>query len=615
MEPTRQTEQTKRTEPLRQPEPLRRPEPVRQPDPARQAEPVKRVEAARQSPAVPPMEEDDVPFITEEEFAEIRSRAKKTPAVITMTQEFVVQLQRGQNEAAVPVPGEKLPIRAVYNAFGQLLYLTGTQTEYAFIRLARTARSGSALALRGAAALVRFVCGPLWALITGIWNDVTAPIRYFAVGVDNMRKTAEAEAQAEAADGAGKAGRAHPKTAWRAWRKMLFGALSYLLPLGALIVFGVTVNEMLNANFSLGVSYNDSVFFIENENVWDAAEKMVQERVVASAGSSVEWNSHPDFELRIVDPAARTGASELADRIISASSDQIMQAVGVRVNGELVSIVEDGRAVQQLLDDTIAGYEDGTHERVEYVHSIDQVPGLYFTNSVQDTTMALQSLTYGGVLSVRVVDLIEYDETLAYTTEEQESDQYYEGTRRTTQRGQDGVQHVVAEQTSVDGNVISVVPIQSTVVVAMLPEIITVGTKQVPYTYSTAEGGSVVGSGSMIFPVPELKYVTTRFGQGGHRGTDLCAPAGSPILAADSGVVVEAGWNGTFGNCILIDHGNGYTTRYAHCTDLLVGAGAVVERGQMIATVGSTGYSTGYHCHFEVTVNGALTDPGPYIGI
>ena len=565
------------------------------------------MEPTRQTPVPPPVEEEDVSFITQEEFNEIRSRAKKTPAVISMTQEFVVQLQRGQNEAAVPTPGEKLPVRAVYNAFGQLLYLIGMQTEYAFIRLARAVRAGSALALRAAAALVRFVCGPLWALLTGIWDDVTAPIRYLIEGVDSMRKTAEAEAPAEGG------GRATRKSSRRAWRKMLFGALSYLLPVGALLIFGFTVREMLNANFSLGVSYNDSLFFIENEGVWDAAEKMVQERVVASAGSSVEWNSHPDFELRIVDPAARSGASELADRIISASSDQIMQAVGVRVNGELVSVVEDGRAVQQLLDDTIAGYEDGAHERVEYVHDIDQVPGIYFTNSVQDTTMALQSLVYGGVLSVRVIDLIEYDETLSYTTEEQESDQYFLGTRRTTQRGQDGVQHVVAEQTSVDGSVVSIVPVQTTVTVPMQPEIITVGTRELPYTVNTAEGGTVVGSGSMIFPVPELTQVTTRFG--GHRGIDLCAPAGSPILAADSGVVVEAGWHGSWGNYILVDHGNGYTTRYAHCSDLLVGAGAVVGRGQMIATVGSTGYSTGNHCHFEVAINGALTDPAPYIGV
>lgn len=566
----------------------------------------------KQTPVVPPAEEDDIPFLTKEEFEEIRQRAKKTPAVISMTQEFVVQLQRGQNEAAVPAAGEKLPLRAVYNAFGQLLYLIGMQTEYAFVRMARAAHDGSALALRGAAALLRFVCGPLWALLVSIWDDLTAPIRYFFVGVRNMRKTAEAEA---AADGSGaRAGWAYLKHGLYTYRKMIFSALSYLLPVGAILIFSFTVREMLNAGFALGVSYNDNLFFIENEGVWDSAEKMVQERVRASEGSTVEWNSHPTFELRIVDPAARTGASELADRIITASSDQIVQAVGVSVDGTLINIVEDGRALQERLDQTLAAYDDGTHERVELVHDIQQIPGIYFTNSVQDTTMVLQSLEYGGILSVRAIDLVEYDEVIEYTTEEQESDEYYEGTRRTIQRGQDGMQHVLAEQTSVDGNVISVTPVETTVTTEMQPEIIAIGTKEPPYNMTTAEGGTIVGSGSMIFPVPELKYITTQFGQGGHRGMDLCAPQGSPILAADGGVVVEAGWHGSWGNYIRIDHGNGYTTLYAHCNELFVGAGAAVARGQQIATVGSTGYSTGFHCHFEVTVNGSLTNPAPYIG-
>ncbi len=563
-------------------------------------------------PAAVPPEEDDGPFMTEEEFNEIRQRAKKTPAVISMTQEFMVQLQRGQNEAALPPAGEKLPLRAVYNAFGQLLYLIGTQTEYAFIRLTRAVRAGVALALRGSAALLRFVCGPLWALLVSVWEDLTAPFRYFVVGIRNMRKAAEAEALA---DGSGsRAGWAYLKKGLRTYRKMIFGALSYLLPVGALLIFSFTVRDMLGANFSLGVSYNDNVFFIESENVWDTAEKMVQERVVASAGATVEWNSHPDFELRIVDPAARTGASELADRIISASSDQIVQAVGVRVNGELVSIIEDGRAVQQLLDNTITAYDDGTHQRVEYVHDIDQVPGIYFTNSVQDTTMALQSLEYGGVLSVRVVDLVEYDEPIAYTVEEQESDQFNQGVRFTSQYGRDGVQHVTAEQTSVDGEVVSTVPVEATVTQEMQPQIITVGTRRAAYEFSTAEGGAVVGTGSMTFPVPQLSYITTRFSPGGHRGIDLCAPQGTPVLAADSGVVVEAGTHWSWGNYIRIDHGNGVTTLYAHCESLLVSAGMGVGRGQQIGTIGISGVASGYHCHLELTVNGGLVDPAPFIG-
>ena len=258
--------------------------------------------------------------------------------------------------------------------------------------------------------------------------------------------------------------------------------------------------------------------------------------------------------------------------------------------------------------------DDGTHERVEFLYPIEQVPGTYFTNSVQDTTMVLQALQSSDVLSVKVTDLIEYDETLEYTTEEVESDQYNKGVRFISQRGRDGTQHVVAEQTSVNGSVISTVPVEVTVTEEMTPRIYTIGTREAQYGVSTAAGGSVVGTGSMTFPVPSLSYITTRFGSG-HRGIDLCAPNGTPILAADSGTVIEAGYHWSFGNYLLIDHGNGITTRYAHCSALLVGAGSTVTRGQQIATIGISGVATGYHCHFEVAVNGSLVNPAPYLGV
>lgn len=562
--------------------------------------------------ALPP--DDDGPLFTEEEFADMRRQPKKPPSVSSMTQEFVVRLQRGQNEAALPQPGEKIPLRAAYNAVGQLLYLTGTQTQYSFIRLGRAARKGARLALRGCAALVRFVCGPLWALLRSIWDDLAAPFRYFFVGMRNMRGAARAEA---AAGGSGpRAGAAYLKEKIHIYRKMLFRALGYLLPVAAFGVLFFTVREMLNTSFSLGVTYNDNLLvFIENEGVWDSAEKMVQERVLASAGAKVEWDAHPEFELRIVDPAARMGVSELADRIITASSDKIMKAVGVRVNGTLVSVIEDGRAVQQLIDDTLERYNDGTHVRVEYMNTLEQVPGLYFTNSVKDTATALRALETGGALNVRVTDRVEYDEVVPYTDVEEESEQFNKGVKFVSQYGRDGVRHVVAEQTSVNGEVLSVVPVEVTDTVEMRPRITTVGTREHASILDTAVGGSVVGTGSMIFPVPELTYVTTRFGEGGHYGVDLCAPAGSPILAADAGVVIEAGWHWSYGNYILIDHGNGITTRYAHCSALLVGAGTGVSAGQQIAQVGSTGVSSGNHCHFEVTVNGQRVDPAPFIGI
>jgi murein DD-endopeptidase MepM/ murein hydrolase activator NlpD len=86
-----------------------------------------------------------------------------------------------------------------------------------------------------------------------------------------------------------------------------------------------------------------------------------------------------------------------------------------------------------------------------------------------------------------------------------------------------------------------------------------------------------------------------------HRGIDIAGPIGTPIVAAASGVVTEAGWNsGGYGNLVEIQHSDGSLTLYAHNSRVLVGKGQRVEQGQQVAEMGSTGYSTGPHLHFEV---------------
>ena len=128
-----------------------------------------------------------------------------------------------------------------------------------------------------------------------------------------------------------------------------------------------------------------------------------------------------------------------------------------------------------------------------------------------------------------------------------------------------------------------------------------------------------VGDGSMIWPLPGHTSLTTHFGEAdafgnpGHRGIDIPAPEGTPILAAHTGTVLICGWNDSFGNQVLIDDGAGLSTRYAHMTATAVSPGAVVTAGQVIGYVRSTGDSTGNHLHFEVSVGGTLTDPLGYV--
>ena len=98
-----------------------------------------------------------------------------------------------------------------------------------------------------------------------------------------------------------------------------------------------------------------------------------------------------------------------------------------------------------------------------------------------------------------------------------------------------------------------------------------------------------------------------------HSGADIAAPCGQPVQAAQAGTVIEAGFQGSYGNWVLIDHGNGIQTGYAHNSELLVSTGEQVAAGATIALVGSTGASSGCHMHFETRVGGAMVAPVPFM--
>lgn len=111
--------------------------------------------------------------------------------------------------------------------------------------------------------------------------------------------------------------------------------------------------------------------------------------------------------------------------------------------------------------------------------------------------------------------------------------------------------------------------------------------------------------GMRIHPIYKVKKM--------HTGIDIDAPSGAKIIAANSGKVIMAGWNGGYGNCVIIDHGGGLATLYAHQSKILVKVGDKVERGETIGKVGTTGLSTGPHLHFEVRKNGSTVNPQSYV--
>ena len=127
---------------------------------------------------------------------------------------------------------------------------------------------------------------------------------------------------------------------------------------------------------------------------------------------------------------------------------------------------------------------------------------------------------------------------------------------------------------------------------------------------------SSASSGRFLRPVVG-GTISSPFGprsSGFHKGMDIAVPNGTPIYAADDGVVKFSGWNSTgFGNLVIIDHGDGFLTYYAHCSSLYVSAGQSVTKGQNICAVGLTGNTSGYHVHFEVRYNGTSVNPMNYL--
>lgn len=131
---------------------------------------------------------------------------------------------------------------------------------------------------------------------------------------------------------------------------------------------------------------------------------------------------------------------------------------------------------------------------------------------------------------------------------------------------------------------------------------------------STGSGPTSVSGAGLIWPVrgTVTSEYGTRWGRL-HAGIDIAAPAGTPIRAAKGGTVISAGSMSGYGNCVIVDHGGGFTTLYAHMSRIATSDGASVSQGQVIGAVGSTGSSTGNHLHFETRVNGNPQNPRRYL--
>ena len=226
-----------------------------------------------------------------------------------------------------------------------------------------------------------------------------------------------------------------------------------------------------------------------------------------------------------------------------------------------------------------------------------------------------------SILTVQTTDVEHRTEEIPYETVTKENDQLPVGTQNVVQIGVAGSRDITEQVVYVNGIRQSSTELENKVAKEPVQEIIEVGTKPIATvtastaSYSYSGVGTTTGTGTMIRPFAAGR-VTSNYGYRGsefHTGVDFAGPAGSNVVAADSGTVIWAGPKGNYGNCVMISHGNGLVTLYAHNSELEVSAGDAVSQGTVIAKVGSTGRSTGPHCHFEVRLYGQIQSPWNYI--
>jgi len=248
-------------------------------------------------------------------------------------------------------------------------------------------------------------------------------------------------------------------------------------------------------------------------------------------------------------------------------------------------------------------------------------PNVDFENFNIGTELTISSEV--SFVRVKIIKIVEKNVSTSYKTETVESAKLFKGDKRVIRKGVKGTDKVTYLVTYIDGVQTASEEIDRITLIEPVSEKVQVGTKR-PSVYGSGSSGGkyeVVSKGRFVWPVSGLYTITSHYGNrrsGFHTGLDISGggASGKLVLAAESGTVELVKFsNRSYGNQVVINHGNGVKTRYAHMLDgsISVSVGQKVSRGQAIGRVGNTGNSTGPHLHFEVIVNGNYVNPYPYI--
>ena len=289
--------------------------------------------------------------------------------------------------------------------------------------------------------------------------------------------------------------------------------------------------------------------------------------------------------------------------VMLASGEVIMQPCYVAVDGECIALVSDEDVAKEVVDRVKDEYKNATTVQVE-IEEETSIENLELKSGAEKPEIltareASEQIVNEEALTVKTTEVVEEEQTVAYKVIEKKSNEMNLGETRTAQEGQAGLTRIRKKVIKENGIVVSEDVLETETVKESVPEIV------------------ISGTAGLVQPLDEFT-LTSGFGERWgrqHSGIDMALPTGSPVYAAKDGTVTWSGYKDSYGNLVIIDHGDGMETYYAHCSRLDVEVGRQVAAGQQIAAVGSTGNSTGPHLHFEVRIGGVARDPADWLDL
>ena len=497
-------------------------------------------------------------------------------------------------------------------------------------------------------------------MLDSVLEDIGFPLSRIKASFVNIKNIIRRSKEDDSVE-AQKEVREYLKQGIKKHKKFLPTLISYAMPVVCFAIMVLVISAGLRETYAIEVSLDGKqIGYVDNYNVITNADNVIKNKLV-TLEEDQKWNIEP--EIRVVTTKGKNIIDErrLSDQILQASDENIVSATGFYVDGKFYGAVEDPTKIRQAMDGLLEPYMDGNADKtVEFVQNVSLTDGIFFTDTLVDVDKLVNKITglvageiwytviqgdspsfiasknnlrlkelynlnpglEGGGLWVgdkllvsQAVPFLQVKEVVRevrdieidYKTEQKANNSMSLGTTKTVQKGEKGLNRVTVDVTYIDGIAQNETVIETVVVKEPVTEIVEVGRY-------ISQGVVLQNAGTGKFGWPTGGGVRVSRGFAGqypaHNGVDIAGPYGTPIYAADAGIVTTAKYtNRGYGVYVIIEHGNGYQTVYGHCSSLTVSYGQQVSKGQLIGYMGSTGNSTGNHLHFEIKSGNTRYDP------